>query len=87
VVGEITAHILLAEVDNQVVVLDTKKNEYFVINKMGKLFIEKLREGKSLEAISKEIAMDFDVTTDQIEHDLTVFIHLLFTQGIWKEGR
>jgi hypothetical protein len=71
----------LTNVNNQAVALNTQKNEYYVINEMGKEFLEKMSLGIALEEISKVIAMDYNVEIDQVKADLIEFIELLSLNG------
>jgi hypothetical protein len=79
---QIQSHILLSKVNEQLVAFNTKKNEYHVINEMGRIFLDKLSEGITYEEASKEIAKEYDISVKCLNKDLMAFLQSLLQKGL-----
>jgi len=74
--------VFLQEVDDETILLDTKTEEYFSLNEVGNIFYHMLKEEPSLEKAVVVLAEHFEVTQDQIEKDLMVFVKALEEKGL-----
>lgn len=74
--------VFLQEVDDETILLDTKTEEYFSLNEVGNIFYHMLKEEPSLEKAAVVLAEHFEVTQDQIEKDLMVFVKALEEKGL-----
>jgi len=59
--------------------------ESFTLNPIAKEIVEKLRESKTVEEISSQIAENYEIDEANVERDLTDFINQLKTFNLLEE--
>jgi hypothetical protein len=64
-------------IDDQVVVLDMAREEYFTVNPTGGVMWELLVEGATKEQLVAALTARFDVDVDTAERDATDFVSSL----------
>lgn len=80
----ISAHVKLTEVDNQLVLMDTRENQYFVINETGKVILLAIQEGKDVHECIRLVESDFD-QSKTAEQDVNEFIKVLLQKKLLEE--
>lgn len=80
----IAAHVKLTEVDKQLVLLDARKNEYFVINETGKVILLAIQEGKNVSECIRRVESSFD-QSGSVEQDVTEFVELLLQKKLLEK--
>ncbi|MBA4493678.1 PqqD family protein [Paenactinomyces guangxiensis] len=82
---KIASHVNFTEIDNQLVIMDTKKNEYYVINETGKIILLALNEGKTIDEGLKRLKNEFN-QAENIEKDVKNFIDELIKEKLLEES-
>ena len=70
------------EVDGELVMMNIETGSYATLNETGKSIWVLLEEPNSVENIMKELANEFDATSEQIQKDILPFLKKLFDQKI-----
>ena len=79
---KITDDIVISEINNESVILNLKSGVYFQVNELGTFIISQLKEYSSFELLNDKITKDFNVTTEESEKDLLVFIRDLESMNL-----
>lgn len=66
--------------------MDTRKNEYYVINETGKIILHTLQEGKTLDEGIRLLKNSFN-QVENIEQDVQDFIEQLLNEKLLEEFR
>lgn len=74
-----------AELEDEVVLLDTRSGTYFSIDGVGIRIWELLRNGATEERIVQRILREYDVTPDVARTDVAGFLHTLAERGLIRE--
>ena len=74
-----------AELDDEVVLLDTRSGTYFSIDGVGTCIWESLREGATEEQIVHRILREYDVAPDIAQADVAEFLGMLAERGLIRE--
>jgi hypothetical protein len=68
--------------DEELVILDLAKGEYFSLDKVGALLWSGLEVGRTVEQIAQEITLEYDVTMDQALADIVALGDDLIAKGL-----
>lgn len=74
-----------AELDDEVVVLDTRTGTYFSVDGAGTRIWELLRKGATEEQIVQRILREYDVEPDAARADVAEFLRMLAERGLIRE--
>ncbi len=74
-----------AELEDEVVLLDTRSGTYFSIDGVGIRIWELLRKGATPEQIAQRILRDYDVAPEVARADVAAFLNALATRGLIRE--
>lgn len=70
------------EIDGEVVLLDMASENYFGMDAVGSDIWRLLQEGKTLQETYDVLRKDYDVTSEQLKHDLEAFVGRLLGSGL-----
>jgi hypothetical protein len=70
------------QVEDEVIVLDLRSNEYLSINQSGTALWEMLVDGTTAETMSARLASDFGLEPDRSRTDVEAFIAMLAERGL-----
>ena len=70
------------EVDEQIVIFDTARNQYFGLEGAGGAMWQALVENGSTEAALESLADDFDVDPEELRRDLDALVKNLVERGL-----
>ena len=62
--------LLIQKVVDELVILEPQSGDYFTLNNMGALMLEKLQAGQSTAQIAEQISSEYAVDSAQVEQDL-----------------
>jgi sulfur transfer complex TusBCD TusB component (DsrH family) len=68
--------------DNELVILDLAKGEYFALDDLGARLWSGLEAGRSVEQLAQEIVAEYDVTLDRALADLVALGDDLVARGL-----
>lgn len=71
-----------AELDGELVLLDTRTGVYYGLNRVGADIWRLLAQGYPTEAIARHLLENYEVDAGTVERDLTGFIAGLLTCGL-----
>ncbi len=74
-----------AELDDEVVLLDTRTGTYFSVDGVGTRIWAMLRKGTTEEQIVQRILREYDVEPDDARADATAFLRMLADRGLIHE--
>tara|TARA_R110000868_G_scaffold166563_3_gene400621 strand:+ start:575 stop:835 length:261 start_codon:yes stop_codon:yes gene_type:complete len=69
--------LLIQKVVDELVILEPQSGDYFTLNNMGALMLEKLQAGLSKEQIGEQISTDYAVDSTQVVTDLNDLLEQL----------
>lgn len=69
--------LLIQEVDDEIILLDTNTQEYFTLSEVGKVIFEELKISKNLKDIHTNLLELYEVSSEQLEKDLMNFVSSL----------
>ena len=75
-------HTLTRVLDDGTIALDTRSGQYYVLNEVGGRMWVLLTEGETVEAIVTTIVSEFDVSEEQVSHDLLQLTNQLEQRGL-----
>jgi len=82
----VSASVTHAELDDEVVLLDTRSGTYFSIDGVGIRIWESLRKGATEGQIVQRIVREYDVAPEVARADVAAFLAILVARGlIWEE--
>jgi len=81
---EINEDVFIQEVDDETILLDSKTQEYFSLNEIGRIFYHFLAEKKVLRDVLEALKEQFDVAEDQLQKDLFAFVKALEDKNLLK---
>lgn len=70
------------DVNGELVLVDTRRGDYHVLNALGARVFSAIVEGTDTDAIVARIADTHEVTPDQARHDVETFVATLVTKGL-----
>lgn len=79
---KIPQSVFIQEIDNETVILDTKTQEYFSINKVGKNIWDMISKTSSLQKILDELVNIYEVPKEQLKNDMINFLEALNQKGL-----
>jgi hypothetical protein len=68
--------------DEELVILDLAKGEYFALDQVGARLWSGLAAGRSVEDIAREIVDEYDVALERVVADLTALTDELVARGL-----
>jgi hypothetical protein len=74
--------VFLQEVDDEIILLETKSEEYFSLNETGGIFYEVLKDEANLGKVVEELKDCFEVSQEQLQADLFAFVEALEKKGL-----
>jgi len=74
--------VFLQEVDDEIILLETKSEEYFSLNETGGIFYTVLKDEANLAKAMQELQEYFDISEEQLQADLFAFVHALEQKGL-----
>lgn len=72
--------------DDELVILDLAKGEYFALDRVGARLWAGLESGKSIEEIAREVVSEYDVPLDRALTDLVALGNEFVHQGLMVRG-
>jgi hypothetical protein len=82
---QLCEHIYHAQMDDEIIILDTKNNVYLGVNGIGAKLIRYLLEGTSVETVAEYIAEEYEVEETDFIRDAETFIEDLKRMAIIRE--
>ena len=76
--------LLIQKVVDELVILEPQSGDYFTLNNMGALMLEKLQAGQSHQQIATQISAEYAVDTAVVERDLNALLTQLAQVGLAK---
>jgi hypothetical protein len=70
------------EIEGEVVLLDMASENYFGLDAIGSEIWSLLKEGKTLQEAYDVLLADYEVTPDELQHDLEAFVTKLLEAGL-----
>lgn len=81
----VSASVTHAELDDEVVLLDTRSGTYFSVDGVGTCIWESLRKGATEDQIVRRILREYDVAPDIAQADVAEFLGMLAERGLVRE--
>lgn len=78
---EVSAKVIVEEIDGQLLMLDMKRNAYFGLNAVGLQIWRELEQGASMAQLVARLTERFEVTAEQARLDASSFVALLLERG------
>ncbi|MBA3056244.1 MAG: PqqD family protein [Sphingomonadales bacterium] len=79
---EISPEVVAREVGGETMLLDLASGTYFGLDTVGGRIWQALEDGASLAEACDRIEREFDVTREQLEHDVLALAGQLIEQGL-----
>jgi hypothetical protein len=70
------------EIEGEVVLLDMVSENYFGLDAIGSEIWNLLKEGKTLQETYDVLLIDYEVTPEELKHDLEAFVTKLLESGL-----
>ncbi len=70
----IPSTIFMQTIDNEMIILDTKSENYFGLDSMGTVMWEQLSRDSSIEVLVHYMLEHYDVEENIVKQDISVFI-------------
>jgi sensor domain CHASE-containing protein len=70
------------QVEDEVIVVDLRSNEYLSINQSGTALWEMLVDGTTSETMAARLASDFGLDHDRARTDVEAFVAMLAERGL-----
>jgi len=70
--------------DDELVVLDLARGEYFALDEVGARVWEGLTAGESLSGLSEALLSTYDVEVDRLREDIAAFAQGLVENGLMR---
>jgi len=74
-------HILTQQLEDELILLDTEKGQYFSLNEVGSRMWTLLQQGKDLEGVLNDMLQEYEVEESKLRADLAKFVDKLTSQG------
>jgi hypothetical protein len=68
--------------DDELVILDLAKGEYFALNEVGARLWSGLEAGRSVEDVAREVVAEYDVDIDRVMTDFLALGDALIARGL-----
>lgn len=79
---KITDHVVSAEVESELILLDLNSGEYYGLNEMGGLIWKGIEQGHSTEFVANKVAELYSISTDSAIKDIQNYIQELIGLGL-----
>ena len=83
--AKVAPHVFAREFDEELVLLDLGRGEYFGLDELGARLWNGISEGRCPREVAKEVAGDYDVDFARLEADLTDLANELLMRGLLEE--
>lgn len=80
----INENALVQKVSGEMVILDAESGQYYTLNSMATVMLEKLQAGLCVNEIVKSICEQYEVSAEQVQQDLLEMINELINKGLAK---
>ena len=70
------------DVGNDLVTLNTSSGEYFTFNPIGRTIWLSIAEGKAMDQLVENIALEYEVEKTKVQADIEIFIDKLIEGGL-----
>lgn len=80
----VEADVLFCDLGGEAVLLNQKTGKYFGLDAVGTRMWELIRQHGRLEQVYLSLLDEYDVSEDQLEHDLVCFVEELVDRGILR---
>ena len=77
-----TANLMVAPVDEELVLLSLERNQYLALNVIGRRIWDLLETPQCITAVCEQLHTEFDATFEQITADVVPFIHEMLRDGL-----
>lgn len=81
----INQEVLSQHMDSEAILLDMKSEKYFRLNSVAGRAWKLLERGQSIEAMTGQLAEEFDVTPEVLSRDLEALFSMLQEHGLLIE--
>jgi Coenzyme PQQ synthesis protein D (PqqD) len=78
--------VLRAELDGQEVLLKPSRGIYHLVNETGRVVLNRLEEGKTLEEIVDELSTTWKQSPATVEADARTFVDALLERGLLESA-
>ena len=79
---KLNENVFIQEVDDEIILLDTKTEEYFSLNEVGGIFYNTFKNEPNLALALKLLEEEFDVSYEELKRDFFAFIKALEEKGL-----
>ena len=80
----ISSSIMLQVIDDEAMLMDMNTQKFYELNKGAVVLWKIMKEHSTFDAVINEMLECYEVSKEQVEKDLNVFIEYLISQGILK---
>jgi hypothetical protein len=77
--------LLIQKVVDEMVILEPQTGDYFTLNNIGALMLEKLQAGLSSAQVADTISAEYDVSAQQVAQDLAELLSHLQQAGLAQQ--
>jgi RNase adaptor protein for sRNA GlmZ degradation len=77
--------LLIQKVVDEMVILEPQTGDYFTLNNIGALMLEKLQAGLSSAQVADTISAEYDVSAQQVAQDLAELLSQLQQAGLAQQ--
>lgn len=78
----ISPNAVARDLDGETVILHLDSGQYFGLEPVGARIWELIKEGKNLAAVCEVMLVEYDVSREELERDVSALINDLAAQGI-----
>jgi Coenzyme PQQ synthesis protein D (PqqD) len=78
--------VLRAELDGQEVLLNPSRGIYHLVNETGRVVLNRLEEGKTLEEVIDELSTTWKQSPATVEADARTFVDALLERGLLESA-
>lgn len=82
----VSSQAITQEVDGETVILDLGSEQYFSLDTVGTRVWQLIREGKSIDGITRQMETEYEVDPVQLAGDLDRLFGALLEQGLISMG-
>jgi len=79
---EFSPQVILSEIDNEMVLLDSKSGKYFGLNPTATRMVQELQKNKDPAAVASLLAQEYKVEVQRIRQDLDRLLQQLHDKGL-----
>ncbi|GEM_PF-3515037 len=79
---KIEEYIVYHEIDDEVIILDSRNGKYFALDGVGKYIFLALSKEKSIDSLIEELINIYDVSKQELRSDIENFLLILKKEAI-----